>query len=289
MAGSAIVERTELTPPSLTLESNRALRFGLGLAAVLVVITALGPWLMPHDAFDINLDRRLEAPSLEFPFGTDRLGRCVLSRTLLGARPSLGLALLASFGASAAALSLSTLAVFGGRFGDRLVTRAIDVFISFPSLVLALAIVGVMGPSAMAVVTAIVWAWWPSETRVVRSLLHTARHRDFVDAAFLGGVHPVRLVTRHILPQVGPALAVRASLEMASVILALSTLSFLGLGLQPPHPEWGNMLNEARPFVMSSPHLLFGPGVALILSVLSLNLIAEGLRSRVDSRQAQEW
>jgi len=275
--------KTQALPP------NPSLIWGLRLAALLLLVALLSPSLTPHDAYAINLDRRLEAPSFEYPFGTDRLGRCVLSRTVLGTRASLGLALLASAGATVAALALSVVAVFGGRSGDRAVRLLIDVFISFPSLVLALAFVGIAGPSAFAAVTAIVWAWWPSEARVMRSLLDSARHRNFVDAAFLAGVHPVRVVVRHILPQVGPALAVRTSLEMSSVIVALSTLSFLGLGLQPPHPEWGTMLNEAWPFVGTAPHLLFGPGLALIASVLAFNLIAEGLRVRVDSRQLQEW
>ncbi len=275
--------KTQALPP------NPSLIWGLRLAALLLLVALLSPSLTPHDAYAINLDRRLEAPSFEYPFGTDRLGRCVLSRTVLGTRASLGLALLASAGATVAALALSVVAVFGGRAGDRAVRLLIDVFISFPSLVLALAFVGIAGPSAFAAVTAIVWAWWPSEARVMRSLLDSARHRNFVDAAFLAGVHPVRVVVRHILPQVGPALAVRTSLEMSSVIVALSTLSFLGLGLQPPHPEWGTMLNEAWPFVGTAPHLLFGPGLALIASVLAFNLIAEGLRVRVDSRQLQEW
>ncbi|MBK9169021.1 MAG: ABC transporter permease [Bryobacterales bacterium] len=264
-------------------------RWGLALIVCVAAAALLGPWIAPHDPLRGDVERRLEPPSREYLLGTDRLGRCQLSRTLVGGRTSLGLAVLGSAAVTSVALLMGALGAFGGRLADRIVTRLINVFISFPSLVLALALVGVMGPSAAAVVAAIAWAWWPSEARVVRSLFHTARHRDFVDAAWLAGVHPVRILTRHVWPQVGPVLAVRLSLEVSSVILALSTLSFLGLGTQPPHPEWGVMLNEARPFVTTAPHLLLGPGLALIVSVLGCNLVAEGLRERMDVRQPEEW
>lgn len=262
---------------------------GIILLAVVSLGTLLGPWMAPHDPLESNMERRLEPPSREFPLGTDRLGRCLLSRTLVGARTSLGLALLTSVTVTAIALLVGAVGAFGGRWADRIVSRCINVFISFPSLVLALALVGVMGPSSTAVMAAIAWTWWPAEARIARSLLHTARHRDFVDAATLAGVHPLRIFRRHVWPQIGPAFAVRVSLEIGSIIIALSTLSFLGLGLQPPHPEWGVMLNEARPFVVTAPHLLLGPGLALILSVLGFNLLAEGLRERLDARQAHEW
>jgi len=262
---------------------------GAVLLAVVVAITLTAPWIAPHDPLAGDIARRLESPSWEYPLGTDRLGRCQLSRTLVGARTSLGLALLTSLLVSTIALTVGAVGVFGGRLADRVVSRVIDVFISFPSFVLALALVGVMGPSATALVAAIAWTWWPAEARVTRSLLHTARHRDFVDAAAMAGVHPVQALYRHVWPQIGPAFAVRVSLETGSIVVAFSTLSFLGLGLQPPFPEWGVMLNEARPFVSTAPHLLLGPGLALIATVLSCNLLAEGLRERLDARQAHGW
>jgi len=276
---------TEASRPA----SGRAFAVGAAMLIAIAFVTLLGPRIAPHDPLEGDIERRLESPSWEFPLGTDRLGRCQLSRTLVGARTSLGLALLTSVIVSAIALAVGAAGAFGGRLADRVVSRVIDVFISFPSFVLALALVGVMGPSALAMVWAIAWTWWPAEARVARSLLHTARHRDFVDAAALAGVHPARVLYRHVWPQIGPAFAVRISLEMGSIVVAFSTLSFLGLGLQPPNPEWGVMLNEARPFVSTAPHLLLGPGLALILSVLSCNLLAEGLRERLDVRQAHGW
>jgi len=265
------------------------LAWGLILIVAVAIVGVFGSWISPHDPLHVDLARRLEPPSKNFPLGTDPLGRCVLSRTLAGARISLGLAVAVSGAVTLIALIVGAAGVFGGPIANRAVTRLIDVFISFPPLVLALATVGVAGPSSAAVAAAIAWAWWPAEARVARSLLHTARHRDYVDAAWLAGVHPARVVVRHILPQIGPALAVRMSLEVGSVILALSTLSFLGLGTQPPHPEWGVMLSEARPFVTTAPYLLLGPGLALIVSVLGCNLVAEGLRERLDLRRISDW
>jgi peptide/nickel transport system permease protein len=256
---------------------------------MIALVVFLGPSLAPHNPLMGDLLHRLESPSWRYPLGTDRLGRCQLSRSLVAARLSLGLALASSLAVSTLGLAMGALSAFGGRVADRLVRRTINVFISFPPLVLALAIVGVVGPSAGAVAAAIAWTWWPSEARLARSLLRTARHRDYVDAAWLAGLPSWRVFIRHVLPQVGPPLAVRFSLELGSVILALSTLSFLGLGAQPPSPEWGAMLNEARPFVMTAPHLLLGPGLGLILVLLGCNLVAEGLRERVDTRAVQEW
>lgn len=264
-------------------------RLGTAFLAAVALATLLGPWIAPHDPLEGDIERRLQPPSWEYPLGTDGLGRCQLSRTLVGARTSLGLAALTSLLVSSIALAVGAVGAFGSRWADRLVSRVINVFISFPSFVLALALVGVMGPSATALVWAIAWTWWPSEARVARSLLHTARHRDFVDAARLAGVGPATRFRRHVWPQIGPAFAVRISLEMGSIVTAFSTLSFLGLGLQPPQPEWGVMLNEARPFVATAPHLLLGPGLALIVSVLGCNLLAEGLRERLDVRQAHGW
>jgi peptide/nickel transport system permease protein len=263
--------------------------WGGGLLLAILMLCVLGPVITPHDPLTGDLSHRLEPPSMNYPLGTDRLGRCQLSRTIVATRISLGLAALAAGGVTLLSLFLASVSVLGGRWVDGLVRRLVNVFISFPPLVLALAVVGVMGPSAGAAVSAIAWTWWPSETRVARSLLRTARQREFIDAAWLASVSPLRIFVRHMLPQVGPALAVRFSLELGSVVLALSTLSFLGLGVQPPQPEWGVMLNEARPFVMTAPYLLLGPGLGLMLTVGACNLLAEGLRQRLDLREAQGW
>lgn len=258
------------------------------LIALFVVLLA-APWLAPHDPREIHLDARLEPPSSRYWLGTDALGRCQLSRTLHAAPRSLGLAIVIAAAVNATAIALAAIGVFGGNLADRAVSALVNVFISFPPLILALAVIGVVGPSMLAIALAIIWAWWPAETRVARSLLRTARRRDYVDASILCGVPLLKVLWRHILPQVAPALAVRFSLEVAGVVLALSTLGFLGLGVNPPDPEWGMMLNEARPYVTRAPHLLLGPGLALCLSALACNIYAENLRSSLDERLARAW
>lgn len=267
----------------------RALPWGLGLAGVVTLVGVFGPLLAPHDPLAVDIAYRLAPPSWAYPLGTDSLGRCLLSRTLAGARVSLALATATAGAVLLIAIALASVAVLGGRLLDRVVMRTTDVFLGFPALVFALALAAVMGPSPTAGALAIVWAWWPVETRVVRTLLHTARHRDFVDAARLNGVAPVSVLLRHIAPQVVPALAARFSLEVAGIMLALATLGFLGLGVQPPAPEWGVMLSDARPFVATAPHVLIGPGLAISASVLTFTLIAEGLRDRFDRRREVEW
>jgi ABC-type dipeptide/oligopeptide/nickel transport system permease subunit len=257
------------------------------IACLLLIVIA--PHVTPHDPLESQLDRRLEPPSPRYWLGTDHLGRCQLSRGLAAAPRSLGVAILIAAGVNAIAFALGALRVFGGRAADAAVAALINVFISFPTLVFALAVAGIAGPSLFAVGAAILWAWWPAEARIARSLIQSARHKDFVDAALLSGLPLPLLLWRHIVPQVASALAARFSLEVAGVVLALSTLGFLGLGTHPPHPEWGMMLSDARPYVGRWPHLLLAPGFALILSTLACNLIAESLRRRLDQRILNEW
>ena len=154
---------------------------------------------------------------------------------------------------------------------------------------LALAVIGFMGASLEASIIGVAAAWWPSNARLVRALVMSAGERDFVRAAYLAGASRTRVVLRHILPQILPPLAVIISLETASVLLALSSLSFLGIGAQPPTPEWGAMLNEARPFFAQAPHMLLVPGLAVMLAVLAFNLVGEGLRDLLDKREPFTW
>lgn len=277
-----------------------ALRLGLkggrvGLVLGLVMLAGFGLLGLSPMVFDIpppeemNLLTRLAAPSAAHPLGTDHLGRDVLAR-LIGAVPvSLG----AAFATMAAILAVSlpwgvVAALAGGRV-DMVMMRLADIIMAFPTLALALAVIGFMGASIEAAIIGIAAAWWPSNARLVRALVLSASQRDFVRAAHLGGASRLRTVLRHILPQVLPPLAVIISLETASVLLALSSLSFLGIGAQPPTPEWGAMLNEARPFFSQALHMLLVPGLAVTLAVLAFNLVGEGLRELLDKREPYRW
>lgn len=268
------------------------------LAALCLVAAWPGAWL-PHDPLAQDLLRRLEPPSATYWLGTDMLGRCVLSRSVAAASVSLGAALGASACICLIALLWGLMAAWASvtadaarpalRWIDALLMRASDVLLGFPTLVLALAIIGVAGASLAAVLVALVVAWAPGLARVGRTLARQALARDYVAAARGAGLAEPRVLVRHVLPQLLAPLAVLASLETAGVMLAMSALSFLGLGVQPPAPEWGAMLNEARPFIETAPHLLWGPGLAVLGSTLAFNLIGEGLRDRLDARVPLRW
>ena len=237
----------------------------------------------------MDLLSRLASPSVAHPLGTDHLGRDVLSRMVAAIPVSMGAAMSAMAAILAISLPWGLVAGLAGGRVDMVMMRLADIIMAFPTLVLALAIIGFMGASLEASIIGVAAAWWPSNARLVRALVLSASARDFVRGARLGGASRLRIVFRHILPQILPPLAVIISLETASVLLALSSLSFLGIGAQPPTPEWGAMLNEARPFLVQAPHMLIVPGLAVTLSVLAFNLVGEGLRELLDKREPYEW
>ncbi|MEP1537990.1 MAG: ABC transporter permease subunit [Paracoccaceae bacterium] len=278
--------------PALRLGLNGG-RIGLILGLVLMAaFLALG--LLPL-VFDlpspkqIDLLSRLSGPSSVHPLGADHLGRDVLSRLVAAVPVSLGAALVTMTVILAISLPWGIVAGLAGGRVDMVMMRLADIIMAFPTLVLALAVIGFMGASLEASIIGVAAAWWPSNARMVRALVLSASQRDFVHAAHLGGATRIRVVIRHILPQILPPLAVIISLETASVLLALSALSFLGIGVQPPTPEWGAMLNEARPFFAQAPHMLLAPGLAVTLAVLAFNLVGEGLRELLDKRQPFLW
>ncbi len=271
-----------------------ATHVGLCLLAPLLLLLLWPTAWLPHDPLAQDLLRRLEPPSGTYWLGTDVLGRCVLSRVLAAARLSLGAALAASAVLLALALLWGVTAAWCAhsvrwRLVDALLMRSADVLLGFPTLVLALAIIGVFGPSVLTVLSALIVAWTPGLARIVRILALQALQRDYVAAARAAGLSHLRIVWRHVLPQLLAPLAALASLEAAGVLLALSTLSFLGLGAQPPTPEWGVMLNEARAFFQTAPHLLWAPGLAVLWSALAFNLLGEGLRERLEPRLPLRW
>ncbi|MEO9897230.1 MAG: ABC transporter permease subunit [Paracoccaceae bacterium] len=278
--------------PALRLGLNGG-RIGLILGLVLMaVFLALGLSPLVFDLpspKQIDLLSRLSGPSSVHPLGADHLGRDVLSRLVAAVPVSLGAALVTMTVILAISLPWGIVAGLAGGRVDMVMMRLADITMAFPTLVLALAVIGFMGASLEASIVGVAAAWWPSNARMVRALVLSASQRDFVHAAYLGGATRVRVVIRHILPQILPPLAVIISLETASVLLALSALSFLGIGVQPPTPEWGAMLNEARPFFAQAPHMLLAPGLAVTLAVLAFNLVGEGLRELLDKRQPFLW
>lgn len=257
---------------------------GLAVLALFVLSAILAPLLSPHDPLRQSLDKDLLTYSAEHPLGTDKLGRDVLSRTIHGARISLlaGFAtVLISLAVGIAAGSLS--GYFGG-WVDLLFMRLVDVLMAFPGILLAIAMTAVLGPGLHHVVLALCLIGWTGYARLVRGEILSLREREFVQAARSLGCPPERIILRHLIPNLLPPLLIQATFGLAAAIVAEGSLSFLGLGVEPPTPSWGSMLNDGRQFLLVAPHLTTYPGLALMLTVLGLNLVGDALQDRLQTR-----
>jgi len=256
----------------------------LGLAIVAVAVTAAiaAPVLAPHDPTAINLDNRLISPDRDFPLGTDHLGRDELSRLLHGARATLGTAAVVLAAVFAIALTVGTLSGYYGGWLDTILMGLVDLLLAFPGLILAVAIAGTLGPSLMNVMIAMAAVWWAGYARLVRGMVLSMRNREFVEAARALGASDRRIMVFHIWRNILGPVVVLATLDMGGIILGISGLSFLGLGAQPPIPEWGAMLNDGRPFLQTAPQMMLYPGAAIFLVVLGFNLLGDGLRDILD-------
>lgn len=257
-----------------------------GLVIILLVVTAgiMAPYLAPNDPEKVVLSQKLASPSVEYPLGTDHLGRCILSRLIYGTRVSLSTAAIALATIMLISIPLGTVSGYlGGRL-DNLVMRVVDVLLAFPGLVLALVIAGMLGPGLLNVMIAVAAVWWVGYARVIRGVVLSVKEKEFVLAARSSGTSHLGIIVRHILPNVLSPVIVLATLDMGSLILAISGLSFLGLGAQPPTPEWGAMLNDGRPYMQVEPRLMIYPGLAIMTVVLAFNLLGDGLRDALDPK-----
>jgi peptide/nickel transport system permease protein len=263
------------------------IRIGVLIVCLAVFAAVAGPLLTPYDPSAQELARRLEGPSLAHPFGLDELGRDILARLLAGARISLLVGLAVVSVSSIIGMTLGSIAgYFGGRLDDG-ISRVIDVLMAFPGILLAIALVAVLGPSLTNVVLALSVIGWVGYARLVRGQALRAREFDFVQAARALGAGSPHIILHHILPTAFPAVVVQATLGMAGAIIAEAALSFLGLGVQPPTPSWGTMLDAGRSHLFDAPHLTIFPGLAIALLVLGLNFVGDGLRDRVDPKLAK--
>jgi peptide/nickel transport system permease protein len=254
------------------------------IVALAIALALFGPALSPYDPSDQDLPRRLEGPSLQHPFGLDELGRDILTRIASGARISLLVGLAVVSVSSLAGMFFGSVAgYFGGRVDD-VISRVIDVLMAFPGILLAIALVAVLGPSLVNVVLALSVIGWVGYARLVRGQALRAREFEFVQAARALGAGSPRIVLRHVLPTALPSVVVQATLGMAGAIIAEASLSFLGLGVQPPTPSWGTMLDAGRAHLFDAPHLTIFPGTAIAMLVLGFNFLGDGLRDRVDPK-----
>lgn len=258
----------------------------LGLAMVgMYALVALGVHLLPlRDPLALSA-QRLAAPTLEFPFGTDALGRDLFSRVLFGARLSMEVAVLSVAGAALVGGTLGLAAGYVGGLFDLLVGRVMDVFFAFPAILLALGIVAALGPDPANVIIAIAVVYTPIFARVVRAPVLAIKTQDFVGAARAIGATPLRIVVRHVVPNLVSTLIVQISLALSWAVLTEGALSFLGLSAQPPAPSWGVMLNEGRQYLEFATHLAVFPGLAIMIAVLGFNLLGDGLRDALDPQR----
>jgi peptide/nickel transport system permease protein len=268
-----------------TLRANPLLAAGVALLALFTLCAVFAPLLAPHDPAQLDLTQRLLPPSHAYWFGTDELGRDVLSRTLYGARISLLVAVTVVGSSLLIGGILGCIAGFYEGWADTLINLYLtNAFLALPGILLAVAIVAFLGPSLINLIVALALATWVNYARLVRGQVMAMKQREFVQAARSLGASDLRLMLHHILPNIIQPVLVQAAIGMAGAVLAEATLSFLGLGVQPPTATWGAMLNDARSYLFESPYLVFFPGAAVALCVLAFNLVGDGLRDLLDPR-----
>ncbi|MDR3516589.1 MAG: ABC transporter permease [Azospirillaceae bacterium] len=258
---------------------------GIGMVALILILAAVAPWLAPFDPLRMAVGPRLAAPQAGFWFGTDEFGRDLFSRVLCGARLSIGIGFVAITIGLVLGGVIGVLAAFSGRWVQALVLRALDVLYSFPDTLIALALVAFLGPGLSNATIAIAISLIPFYARVTFGLAAVERPKPYVEAARLAGVSHSRLLAVHVLPNISQTLIVMGTLGFSSAILSAAGLSFLGLGVQPPAPEWGAILAGGRNYLTKAPWILLCPGLAICLTVLSFNLIGDSWRDLVDPRR----
>jgi peptide/nickel transport system permease protein len=270
--------------PSLRREliRDRTALLGLVIVVLVTLVAVAAPLIAPHDPDAQDVVNRLQSPSMQHLLGTDNLGRDEFSRVIHGARVSV----LTTFAVGAAILLIGIVvglvSGLAGGFVDGLLMRVTDVLLAFPSLLLALAVAGTLGPGLTHLALAMTAVWWVDYARLVRGLVLGVKQQPFVEAARALGLGPVRIAVRHVLPNIVAPVIVLATLQTARLLLALAALSFLGLGVTPPTAEWGAMLNDGKDFLATAPQLMLWPGLAITITALGLNLLGDGLRDMLD-------
>jgi peptide/nickel transport system permease protein len=268
---------------------NPLAALGVVLVIVFVIFAIFAPWIARQDPAAINLPTRLNTPSRAHWFGTDELGRDILSRVIFGARISVLVGSCVVAVSLALGLIIGSIAGYYGGAIDRFVNVVVmNAFLSFPGILLAIAFVAFRGPGILNLVVALSLGGWVGYARLVRGQVLAAREREFVEAARALGASDLRIIVRHILPNIIQPVIVQAAIGMAGAILAEATMSFLGLGVPPPTASWGTMLNDGRAHLFDAPHLVLFPALAVMLAVLSFNFIGDALRDYLDPRSRIE-
>lgn len=266
------------------LKQNPLALLGLVIIVSLLTVAAVAPWIAPYDPIAQSLSQRLLPPSAAHWMGTDELGRDILSRVIYGTRLTLAVVLLVVISVGPVGLLIGTLSGYFGGAVDTALMRITDIFLAFPRLVLALAFVAALGPGIENAVIAIACTAWPPYARVARAETLVIRNADYIAAVRLQGASHLRIVLRHVVPMCLPSVIVRTTLDMAGIILIAAGLGFLGLGAQPPLPEWGAMIAKGREYIFDQWWVAAFPGLAICLVALGFNLFGDGLRDVLDAR-----
>ena len=266
------------------MENRLLLSSGIVILLLLISAAVMAPVMAPHSPTQQNLEKDLLSFSKDHLLGTDKLGRDILSRTLYGARISLLVGISTVTISLVIGLLVGSLSGYLGGWVDQLLMRLVDVLMAFPGILLAIAFTAVLGPGLTHVIWALCLIGWTSYARLVRGEILALREKEFIQAAHALGGTLFRIILLHMLPNLIPPLLIQATFGMAAAIVAEGSLSFLGLGVQPPTPSWGSMLNEGRQFILVAPHLTTYPGLAIMVTVLGLNLVGDGLRDFLEKK-----
>ena len=259
--------------------------FGLSLIILMIILAIFAPVISPHDPLEISIQNKMAAASPDYPFGTDNLGRCILSRMIYGIRPTLGLAVLTMLGTIGLGALMGLLAGYFRGITEELIMRIVDVMLSFPSQIMVFAVVALLGINVQNVILANVFIKWAWYARMIRTGVMQYRDRNFVQFSRCVGTPERFILFRHLVPSIAADLAVLSSLDVGWAIINISTLSFLGLGVQAPTPEWGAMLSEAKNVLTSNPAQMLVPGIAIVILVSAFNLMGDAIRDVLDPKE----
>ncbi|MCD5324171.1 MULTISPECIES: nickel transporter permease [Pontibacillus] len=266
------------------LKKNKMAVVGAWIIGFYFLVAILAPWIAPYDPLKIDLVNKLQGPSLDHWMGTDDKGRDVLSRLIYGSQLSLAVGSVSVLIGAFFGITLGLIAGYYGKWIDTVIMRFIDILLAFPGILLALAIISALGPSLINVMIAVGIFSVPTFARIVRGSMLGEKKKEYVDAIRALGASDFHIIVVHILPNIFSPIIVQGTLRLATAILTAAGLSFLGMGAQPPSPEWGAMLSDGRNFLWSAPHIATFPGLAIALIVLGLNLFGDGLRDALDPR-----
>ncbi len=247
-----------------------------------MLVSVLAPYIAPFDPLKIDMSNSLKAGNSIFLLGTDQLGRDLFSRILYGALNSFKMTFILVITVFIVGTILGALAGYFGGISDVVLMRFCDVFLAFPGIIFAIAVAGVLGPSSLNTIIALAVVNWAKYARVSRGLAISMSKKDYIKAARMGGAKQYQIILRYVIPNIIPSLIVMATMDIGTMLLEISSLSFLGLGAQPPTPEWGYMINEGRAYIQTAPWLMIYPGIAMLITVTIFNLLGEGIRDILD-------